>query len=74
VGRPEYTNIIFEGMLQQKINFHYNGQDVSKILLSKIDIYFYLKERLLNKGKSLGFLTNRELVFILGVKWVINLI
>lgn len=65
---PENTVILFNGMLEKKIRYSNISGNFHKIALSKEDLYFYGKEKIINNSLLSEFIPYRDIEFILGVK------
>jgi hypothetical protein len=65
---PENTSIIFEGMLDKSIRFQSHSGSIADIQLSRNDIYNYGRRRIIAEGERIGFITFRDITFLLGVK------
>jgi hypothetical protein len=67
-GGPDKAHLIFEGMLTNNIGLKYNNLKLSNTLIEKRDCYYFIREKIINDSLINGFISIRNLVFILGVK------
>lgn len=65
---PEKSHVLLTGVLDHKISFQWTSNKLGECLVSKKDVFQYLKEYLLNKGNKSGFISLKDVTFLLGVR------
>lgn len=65
---PENSHILIRGILNKDIQFQWSGGKLGDCLVIKKEVYLYMKEELLKQCKNIGFISLKDLTFILGVK------
>ncbi|MCH1627419.1 TniQ family protein [Ferdinandcohnia quinoae] len=65
---PHQAESILKGMLLDKIRFKLYGARLTNTLIEKRDCYYHIKENIISKGIDSGYISIRDIVFILGIK------
>lgn len=65
---PKRADILISGVLTDKIGLEYNDQLFSRSLLNKRECYYFIKDKIIKESSNSGFISIRDLIFILGVK------
>ncbi|ESU34117.1 hypothetical protein G3A_02780 [Bacillus sp. 17376] len=65
---PGNAALLFNGMLVNRIKYCNPSGSIQEITLAKEDIFFYGKEQILHNSKKKGYISFRDIEFLLGVK------
>jgi len=65
---PTNSHILLQGILENKITSHWKQGQLAEALVSKYEVYLFIKEQLIDECRHSQKMPVRILVFLLGVK------